>query len=106
MSIDPGRLNHRLVIEAPAEAPDGAGGVVRSYADTDTVWAELTPLGGRGEVATETSGAVVSYRILLRTGPELTTRHRLRQGARRFTIVSIVTHDDGLVELRADERVD
>ena len=106
MSIDPGRLNHRLVIEAPVEAPDGAGGVVRSHADAATIWAELTPLGGRGEVSAETSGAVVSYRILLRAGPGLTTRHRLRAGDRRFTIVSIVAHDDGLVELRADERVD
>ena len=33
--IDPGELNRRLVLEAPVESADGAGGVTRSYATVD-----------------------------------------------------------------------
>ncbi len=32
----PGELRHRLVLEAPVETPDGAGGVTRSYATLAT----------------------------------------------------------------------
>ena len=39
--IDPGRLNRRLVLEAPVETPDDAGGVTRAYSDVATIWAEI-----------------------------------------------------------------
>jgi SPP1 family predicted phage head-tail adaptor len=105
MSIDPGRLNRRLVVEAPVESDDGSGGVVRAFVDAQTVWAQATPVGARADVDADTSGAVVTWRILLRVGPSLTTRHRLRDGARRFDIVAVIVRDDALVEITAQERV-
>jgi head-tail adaptor len=105
MSIDPGRLNRRLVVEAPVEADDGLGGVVLSFADADIVWAQVTPIGARSDVDADTRGAVVTWRILMRAGPLLTTRHRLRDSARRFDIVTLFTRDDALIEITALERV-
>lgn len=105
MSIDPGRLNRRLVVEAPVETDDGIGGVVLSFADANIVWAQVTPVGARADVDADTRGAVVTWRILLRAGPALTTRHRLRDGDRRFDIVTLITRDDALVEISAQERV-
>lgn len=105
MSIDPGRLNRRLVIEAPVDSDDGMGGVVRSYADAETVWAQMAATGARGDVAADAAGGVVTWRILMRAGPALTTNHRLREGARRFDIVAVITRDDALIEIVAHERV-
>jgi head-tail adaptor len=105
MSIDPGRLNRRLVVEAPVETDDGLGGVARAFVDTQTLWAQVTPAGARGDVDADTSGAVVTWRIIMRAGPALTTRHRLRDGARRFEIVAIIVRDDALVGITARERV-
>jgi head-tail adaptor len=106
MSIDPGRLRHRLVVETPVESDDGSGGVVRSYVDAATVWAARTPLGGRADVDADTGGAVATWRILMRAGPALTTRHRLRDGTRRFDIVAVVVRDDGLLDVTAHERTE
>ena len=47
---DIGVLNRRLVLEAPAETGDGAGGVVRTYEAVTTLWAQVTPVSGRGDV--------------------------------------------------------
>jgi len=105
--IDPGRLNRRLVLEEPVEAPDGAGGVTRSFASVATLWAEVAQLAARGEVIAGHLGATVTHRVLVRAGPDITSRHRLRDGTRVFRIVSVREREAGrLLEIHAEERVD
>jgi len=105
---DPGELKHRLVLEQPVETPDGAGGVTRGYATVTTLWAALVPVAARGDVVADGRGATVTHRIVVRSGPELTTRHRLREGARIFRIVALRDSDGSgrFVEIEAQERVD
>jgi len=105
---DPGMLNHRLVLEAPVETADGAGGVARSYAAVATVWAALVPASARGTVEAANLGANVTHHIVIRSGPQLSTRHRLRAGARIFRIVALRDPDERgrFVEIDAQERVD
>jgi head-tail adaptor len=105
MSIDPGRLNRRLVVEAPVDIDDGMGGVAVTFADAETVWAQVVPASARGDVDADTRGAVVTWRILMRAGPELTSGHRLRDGTRRFDIVAAIRRHDALVEIVAQERI-
>jgi hypothetical protein len=50
-----GALDRRLVLEAPAETDDGAGGVSRSYTTVATVWALVTPLQARSDVAADSA---------------------------------------------------
>ncbi len=104
----PGTFNHRLALEMPVETPDGAGGVARSYATVTTLWASLTPVAARGDVSADRLGADVTHRILIRVGPEVTTRHRLRAGARVFRIVSFRDPDERgrFLEISAEERKD
>ena len=106
--IDPGALRHRLVLEQPLESPDGAGGVTRGYATVTTLWAAVMPVSARGDVVADGVGATVTHRIIVRSGPDVTTRHRLREGARIFRILALRDQDGSgrFVEIEAQERVD
>lgn len=101
---DPGRLRHRLTLEAPVETPDGAGGVLRTYAAAATVWAEIAPVAARGAVAAHARGATVTHRIVIREGPDVTTRHRFRKGGRIFEIIALREREGRLLEIDAEER--
>lgn len=105
--IDPGRLNRRLVVEAPMETPDGAGGVTRAFMVVATLWAEVAPLTARADSDGASSGAVATHRILVRAGTEITTRHRLRLDGRAFRVVAVREHDRSgrFVEIHAEERL-
>jgi SPP1 family predicted phage head-tail adaptor len=104
--IDPGKLNRRLVLEAPVEMPDGAGGVARSYASAATLWAAVEPVGARGGVVADRLGATVTHRITVRFSAEITVHHRLRDGARVYRIVTLRERARRFLEIEAEERVD
>lgn len=87
--IDPGILNRRLVLEAPADTPDGQGGFVRSYVAVSTVWASVIPSSARDAFEADARGAAVSHRIVIRRNATATLRHRLRDGAAIFHIVAM-----------------
>jgi SPP1 family predicted phage head-tail adaptor len=101
---DPGRLNRRLVLEAPVETADGAGGVTRSYAAVTTLWASVEPVAARGHVVADAAGATITHRIVIRFGADVTTRHRLREGTRIFRIVSVREQHKRFLEIEAEER--
>jgi SPP1 family predicted phage head-tail adaptor len=84
-----GRLRERVVLEAPVESDDGAGGVVRTYATQATLWAEIIPVNAKADVVADAAGASVTHRITIRGGVDVTTRHRFRLGARIFEIVTV-----------------
>lgn len=87
--IDPGRLRRRLVLEAPVETADDTGGVEVAYTAVATVWGAVSPRRALEAVEADAAGADVSYRIVVRAGPEITTRHRLRLGTRVFRIAGV-----------------
>ena len=102
-----GELNRRLVLEAPVEVDDGAGGVTRSFETVTTLWANVTPLAAHADVAADSLGAIVSHLIVIRAGRALTTFHRLRDGERIFRIVSLrESADRRFLEIAAEERKD
>ena len=50
---------------------------------------------------------MATHRIVIRAGPQVTTRHRFRLGARIFRIVAVRDQDDGLfLAIHAEERID
>jgi head-tail adaptor len=101
-----GDLDRRLVLEAPADIDDGAGGVTRSYAAATTLWAQVVPVRARPDAAADSLAALVTHRIVIRAGQALTTLHRFRDGARIFEIVSFRgTPDRRFVAIEAVERV-
>ncbi|HVV78375.1 MAG TPA: phage head closure protein [Pseudolabrys sp.] len=100
-------MDRRLVLEAPAETDDGAGGVTRSYATVTTLWAQVTPVRARSDVAADSLAALVTHRIVVRASRTLTTLNRFRDGTRIFRIVAFrETADRRFLEIDAEERED
>jgi SPP1 family predicted phage head-tail adaptor len=104
---DPGLLNRRLVLEAPVESADGAGGVTRSFAEMATLWVSVTPVSAAWQIEAARLGAKVTHRLHLRFSDDITTRHRFRDGTRIYRIVSIRDRDGRkrFLEIEAEERV-
>jgi SPP1 family predicted phage head-tail adaptor len=90
---NPGLLHRRLALEAPAESPDGAGGVARSYSAAATLWAEVIPVSAARALEAERLGARITHRIHVRFSDDITTKHRFRDGDRIFRIVSLSDRD-------------
>jgi SPP1 family predicted phage head-tail adaptor len=103
---DPARFNRRLALEGPVEVSDGAGGVIRTYQQIVSLWAEITPVTSQGIVDADRLGVRVTHRIVIRAPRTLSTRHRLADGARHYRIVSFRETDDRrLIEIQAEEMV-
>ena len=106
-AVEIGALNRRLVLEAPVETADGAGGVTRRYEAAGTLWASVEPASARSAVEAGSLGATVTHRIRIRFYPDITVRHRLREGARIFRIVALGEKDNRrFLEIAAEERRD
>ena len=105
---DPGKLNRRLVLEAPVETDDGAGGVSRTYGAVANLWASVTPVSAQEEIEAARLGARITHRIGLRFSSDITTRHRLREGSAVYRIVTLRDRDGRrrFLEIAAEERVD
>jgi SPP1 family predicted phage head-tail adaptor len=106
-AFDIGALDRRLILQAPGETDDGAGGVTRDYAAVTTLWASVTPVSARGDIDAERLGAALRVRIVIRFRGDVTTRHRLVDGAHVYRIVAV--RESGrrrFLEIDAEERVD
>ena len=103
----PGELNRRLVLQAPVETADGAGGVTRSYTPAMTLWASVEPVSARNAVVADAPGATVTHRIVIRRRAGVTTRHRFVEGTTVYRIVTL--RDDAtrrFLVIGAEERTD
>src|SRR5665213_78558 len=106
-NIQIGDLNRRLVLEAPAKSDDGAGGVTRLYDVVTTLWGQVTPLTARSDFIADRLGAALRFRIVIRKRDDLTTRHRLLDGAHIYRVVAAVeSADRRFLEIDAEERED
>lgn len=88
------RMRRRLVLEAPQEIADGAGGVVRNFTAIATIWAAVGPVAAQADVTAERSGQKVSHRITIRHRADLTAAHRFVDDARVFEIRGIVDAEE------------
>jgi SPP1 family predicted phage head-tail adaptor len=102
-----GDLNRRLLLQAPVETDDGAGGVARAYADVCTLWAQVIPLAGRADTAAGNFGAAMRYSIVIRARDDITTRHIFQDGDRIYSVVAArPSADRRFLEIDAEERED
>lgn len=91
-------LNRRLVLEAPVETPDGAGGLVVSWQERGTLWAEVRARSGRAVRLGAGTGAHLGLEISVRGAPQgAATRpvpgQRFREGGRTYAILAVAERD-------------
>jgi head-tail adaptor len=92
------RLNRQLLLEAPDQVSDGAGGFAQVWVPLGHLWADVQARTGR---ETAQSGAPIStmtYRITVRAAPYGTPerpepQQRFREAARIFVINAVA--EDG-----------
>lgn len=102
-----GDLNRRLVLQAPVETADGAGGVARAFATVATLWAHVKPPSMRADVAAGSLGAALRYAIVIRARNDITTRHRFLDGMRVYRVIAArESADRRFLEIEAEERED
>jgi SPP1 family predicted phage head-tail adaptor len=103
----PGDLNRRLVLLAPVETADGAGGVTVTYTTAAMLWAQVTPLTSKADVAADSLGGAVRYRIVVRRRGDVTTRHQFQDGARVYRVLTVNDiADRSFTDISAVERED
>lgn len=84
----------QLVLEAPAEEPDAAGGVTRRFAAAGLAWCAVEPLSASDAMVAGAAGQTVTHRVTLRWRPGLATGMRWRDGARRLDIATVFDPDE------------
>ena len=103
----PGDLNRRLALQAPDETDDGAGGITRSYATVALLWAQVVPQAMTSEVAADSLGARLRYRVVVRRRDDVTTRHQLLDGDTVYRVLAArLSADRRFLEIDAEVRED
>jgi SPP1 family predicted phage head-tail adaptor len=103
----PGDLNRRVTLLAPVDSDDSAGGMARSYSAVTTLWAQVLPLSDRADVAADSLGAALRYRIVVRFRDDVTTHYQFQDGADVYRIIAArPSADRRFLEIDAERRED
>lgn len=91
-------LGRRLVLEAPEQVADGAGGFVTIWSPRGTLWADVVAGAGREAGGVETTVSATPYRITVRAVPvgqsgRPEAGQRLRDASRIFAITAVTERD-------------
>ncbi len=81
-------LDKLVVIEAPIQGKDAAGGNTTVYTDFDEVWAGFRNLSGAEKQSSSHGGqaAVARTEITIRFHPDINERMRIRYDGKRYNI--------------------
>ncbi len=88
-----GKLRQRLLLEAPADVPDGAGGRTRSWSLVAALWGEVRPVRMTELVEADARRAEATHRITIRHRDDVRADMRFTQGPRSFRITGMSDPD-------------
>lgn len=93
-------LTRKLILEAPVQAADGAGGFSESWVALGVHWAEVKPGTGREAEAAGLSVSRVPYRITVRAAPQGSPSRpvagqRFVDALRKFRVIAVTEADPG-----------
>jgi head-tail adaptor len=91
-------LNRSLLLEAPSQVGDGAGGFSLTWTVIGTLWGEIKAGSGRDPAGVEITLAAVPYRITVRGAAVGSPRRplpqqRFREGTRVYHILAVTEQD-------------
>lgn len=81
-----GERARRFTLDLPVEAPDGFGGVVRSYQPGPQLWGAMEMLTEGERIRAARAESVVTHRVTLPYRAGIGDANRLTLGLRRFRI--------------------
>ena len=99
--IEAGKLRHEVAIQELVETEPGDGTVDTTYLTVDTVWASVQPLRGKELMEAQQTTGRATHRVIMRSYPALTIKHRLLFGTRIFGIESVQHVDERAIETHA-----
>lgn len=88
--MNAGPLRHRVKIQAKTLTTDSYGGPVETWADFDTVWANIEPLQGNELVKAQAVRTETTHRITMRYLSGVTPAHRITYAGRYFNLLSVI----------------
>jgi len=94
LTLDPGRLNARLALEAPSDLSDGQGGVGDGWTEVASLWGRIEPLRA---IPTEQAGAAfapVSHRVTIRYRADVAHAMRFVRRGRSLVIRGVRDPDE------------
>jgi SPP1 family predicted phage head-tail adaptor len=92
--FDPGWLRHRVVIETPATAPDGAGGATATWDVLGTVWALVEPVAGTERIVAGQLTGVVTHVVTMRFRADVTGGMRVLYRGRTYRVLVAYDPDE------------
>lgn len=91
MSLDAGRLRHRVVIEQKTTTRDpDTGAPITAWVTFATVWAEVAPLSAKEFIAAQAMQSEVSARITIRYLPGLLAAMRVLFRGQVYNIAGVL----------------
>jgi SPP1 family predicted phage head-tail adaptor len=97
--MEPGKLRHRISIEAPTLTQNGYGEPVETWAEYAAVWAAREDLAGREAFLAQQVRAEITTRFRLRFLPGVTAHMRVRSDGVLYSIASSADPDGSRREL-------
>jgi SPP1 family predicted phage head-tail adaptor len=89
-----GALRNRVTIEAPADAPDGAGGFTRSFAPLAQVWAKIDPVSARDQFVEQRQEQSTTHVVTIRWRSDVKSQMRILHRGRKLLIQSVIDRDE------------
>lgn len=105
---DPGKLRHRITIEAQSTTSTSElGQPVENFTTQATVWASINQLSGREGHYARQMQPDATHKIIIRGGQTVTPAHRLLHEGRYFNVLSVKRLDerDFYSEITASEKL-
>lgn len=94
MSVEIGKLRHRLELQSPSKTRGSMGEVTTVWTTQSTVWGSLRPLSGKErEEATQTNEEV-NYRARIRYNSSIDSEWRIVNNSNTYEITTILNFDE------------
>jgi len=94
-----GPLNKRVELQATTSTSDNMGGSTDVWSTRATVWAAIWPTSASEQKKAAAPTMVATHQIRIRYYPGLSAAWRVKFGARYFSIVSVVNHEERGVQM-------
>lgn len=99
MTIESGKLRHRIIIQEPVYTQDQAnGGMTPTWQEFARVWAAIEPLSARDFVAAKAQQSKVVARIVCRAVAGIAPNMRIMHNDRIYSIEGILPDKDSGLE--------